>query len=166
MARTFVHPMAIVDEGAVIGKGCQIWAWSHVRAGAVIGCGTVIAERVSIGPGVRIGQFCKIQNGCDVHEGVTIEDEVFLGPGVQTTNDIMPRARGEWRDRFRPTMIRRQASVGAGAVLVCGIELGEGCMVGAGSVVTHDVEAWYMVRGNPAQRIRRVECAGRVEVGP
>jgi acetyltransferase-like isoleucine patch superfamily enzyme len=153
----FIHKTAIVDrdeDGLLdceIGDGTKIWAFSHVSRGAKIGKDCVIGEGVHIGPGVVIGDRVKIQNGAILYKGVTVEDEVFIGPRVVTTNDIYPRAVGEWGDRFRETHIKKGASVGANATIVCGVTLEEGCMVGAGSVVTKDVPRDALVYGNPAR---------------
>lgn len=163
---TFIHPTAIIDEGAVIGRGCKIWAWTHIREKAIIGDGCTIGERVSIGPYVSIGKACKIGNNADLHEGVTIEDEVFIGPGVQTTNDIRPEAKGDWLDRFRRTLIKKGASVGAGAKLLCGITLGQGCQVAMGAVVCEDVRDHWQVRNLKATHTKPVPFRGSVEVQP
>lgn len=149
------HATAIV-ETEEIGFNTKIWAFSHVSRGAKIGDNCVIGECVHIGPGVVIGDGVKIQNHALIYEGVTIEDGVFIGPGVVTTNDIFPRAKGDWSDRFRKTRIRQGASVGANATIVCGVELGKGCLIGAGSVVTGDVPPGAVAYGNPA----RVKSSG------
>lgn len=162
MSKVFVHKSAIVDrndDGAFaceIGDGTKIWAFSHVSSGAKIGKDCVIGEGVHVGPGVVIGDRVKVQNHAILYKGVTIEDEVFIGPGVVTTNDILPRAVGEWEDRFRETRIKKGASVGANATIVCGVTLNERCMVGAGSVVTKDVSADTTVVGNPARPMERL----------
>jgi len=146
--------MGSIIESDCIGDGTKIWAFSHVCENASIGKGCTVGEGVYIGPGVKIGDRCKIQNHALIYKGVEIEDEVFIGPNVVTTNDIMPRAVGEWDDRFRPTFIRKGASVGANSTIVCGVTLGENCMVAAGSVVTSDVMPSSLVKGNPARHVR------------
>jgi len=157
VSKLFIHKSAIVDrdeDGLLdceIGDGTKIWAFSHISRGAKIGKECVIGEGVHIGPGVIIGDNVKIQNGALIYKGVTIEDDVFIGPGVVTTNDIFPRSQGDWSKRFRKTLIKKGASVGANATIICGITLGETCMVGAGSVVTHDVARGSLVYGNPAR---------------
>lgn len=150
-----IHATALVETFDV-GIGTNIWGWTHVCKGAKIGMNCTIGERVYIGPNVVIGNNCKIQNHALIYEGVTIEDDVFIGPGVITTNDPMPRAVGEWKNRFQPTLIKRGASICAGAVIVCGVTIGEDAMIGAGSVVTQDIRAGWMAFGNPASHRRQM----------
>lgn len=147
----FIHPTAIVETKR-IGHNTKIWAFTHVSKGVRIGKNCVIGEGVHIGPNVVIGDNVKIQNHALIYEGVMIEDDVFIGPGVVTTNDMWPRSQSEWK--LRATRIRKGASVGANATIICGVVLGEGCMVAAGSVVTKIVPARTLVMGNPA-RVRR-----------
>jgi UDP-2-acetamido-3-amino-2,3-dideoxy-glucuronate N-acetyltransferase len=145
-----IHPMAIVEEGASVGHGTRIWHRSHVRAGSRIGSGCTIGFAVYVDTGVVIGDRCKIQNHVSVYRGVTLEDEVFVGPGATFTNDLYPRAdAAAWE--VVPTWVRRGASVGANATIVCGVEVGDRSMVGAGSVVTTDVPAHGLVTGSPAR---------------
>ena len=147
----FQHPTSIV-ETEDIGDRTKIWAFSHVCKDSKIGIDCVIGEGVYIGPGVTVGDRVKIQNHSLIYEGVTIEDDVFIGPNVVTTNDIYPRAQGDWSSRFRKTFIKKGASIGASSVIICGNTLGEKCMVGAGSVVTKNVEPKSLVYGNPAKK--------------
>jgi len=157
MSKVFVHESAIVDRdddgtfACKIGDGTKVWAFSHISRGAKIGKDCVIGEGVHVGPDVIIGDRVKVQNHAILYKGVIIGDEVFIGPNVVTTNDLFPRAVGDWEDRFKETIIKNGASVGANATLVCGVTLEEGCMVGAGSVVTKDVPRAALVYGNPAR---------------
>lgn len=155
-----IHKTAIIEDYYAIGNGTKIWAFAHICKGAVIGENCNIGEGVYIGPGVIIGDRCKIQNHCLIYKGVTIGDEVFLGPCVITTNDNFPRAVGDWSDRFKETRIEHGVSVCANSTIVCGITLGKGAMIGAGSVVTQDIKPGYIAYGNPAKHVRKIcECA-------
>ena len=155
------HESAVVEPDAVIGEGALIWHHAHVRSGANIGAGTSLGKNVYIDAGVRIGARVKIQNNVSVYHGVTISDEVFLGPSCVFTNDRYPRARAaDWQ--VVPTYVGRGASVGANATIVCGVTLGDWCVVGAGSVVTHHVAAHQLVLGNPARAAGWMCKCGRV----
>ena len=153
----YIHPTAIVETD-IIGDNTKIWAYAHICKGAIIGNNCIIGEGVYIGPSVIIGSNCKIQNHSLIYEGVEIEDEVFIGPSVITTNDIFPKAIGEWKHRFMRTLIKKGASIGANVTLVCGNIIGENAMVGAGSVVTHDIEPNDIVYGNPANTKKELAC--------
>ncbi|MHB9024338.1 MAG: acyltransferase [Armatimonadota bacterium] len=155
----FIHPLAEVESGARIGAGAKIWRFAHVRAGAVIGADTMIGNFVYVDAGVEIGSRVKIQNGVLVYSGVTIEDEVFLGPAMAFTNDLFPRSVSpDWV--LTPTRVCRGASIGANATVICGVTIGAYAMVAAGSVVTHDVAAHALVRGNPARAVGYVCACG------
>ncbi len=160
MSDYFVHETALVEEGAVIGAGTKVWHNAQVRRNAKIGKNCMIGKNAFIDKGTVIGDNCKIQNNANVYKGVTLEDNVFLGPNSTTTNDLHPRAGRKSGFKVTPTLIKKGASVGAGAVIVCGVTLGEYCMVGAGAVVTHDIEAFALVVGNPAKKIGSVNEAG------
>ena len=148
----FIHPTAEVSPGAEIGDGTRIWNQAQVREDSRIGTDCIISKNVYIDIGVRIGSRVKIQNNVNVYHGVTIEDDVFLGPSMTFTNDLFPRAfNADWE--VSETLVKRGASIGAGAVVVCGHTVGEYAMVGAGSVVTKDVPAHALVVGNPARQI-------------
>ncbi|WP_416905452.1 acyltransferase [Micromonospora echinospora] len=148
--QVFVHPSADVEEGARIGDGTKVWHLAHVRSTARIGGGCVIGRNVYVDSNVVIGDLCKVQNNVSVYQGVTLEDEVFVGPCAVFTNDFRPRAQNpDWQ--ITPTLVRRGASIGANATLVCGIEVGEYAMIAAGSVVTRDVAPYQLVAGNPAR---------------
>ncbi len=156
----FVHDTARVDRPSTIGTGTNIWHYSHVLSGSALGARCVVGQNVSIGPDVKIGNDCKIQNNVSVYKGVTLEDGVFCGPSCVFTNVRNPRAEVNRRDEFSPTMVRRGATIGANATIVCGTELGPYCMIGAGAVVTRDVPAFALVAGVPARRIGWVSHTG------
>jgi len=161
----FAHPTAVVDPGVRIGARSKIWHFSHVLAGSVIGERCVLGQNVVVGPDVRIGNGCKIQNNVSVYKGVTLEDDVFCGPSMVFTNVLNPRAFIERKDEFRPTMIRKGATIGANATIVCGHTVGEYAMVGAGAVVTRDVPAFALVVGAPARFLGWVSRSGE-RLGP
>jgi len=152
----FVHPTAVVEDGAEIGEGTKIWHFAHVRRGAKIGRYCNIGKDVYIDVGVEIGDYVKIQNGVSVYRGVKLEDYVFVGPYAVFTNDKYPRAFStDWE--IVPTLVKRGASIGANATIICGVTIGEYAMVGAGAVVTRDVPDYGLVVGNPA-RLRGFVC--------
>lgn len=156
----FVHPLAAVDEGAEIGAGTRIWHFSHVLKNSKIGADCVIGQNTSIGPNVVIGDRCKLQNNVSIYPGVTLEDGVFCGPSCVFTNVMNPRAEIERKNEFLPTLVRRGATIGANATIVCGTTLGEYCFIAAGAVVTKDVPAFAMMAGVPARRIGWVGHSG------
>ena len=147
----YVHPTAVVDPSVSIGAGTKIWHFSHILSGSEIGAGCTVGQNVMIGPDVQIGARCKIQNNVSVYRGVLLEDEVFCGPSVVFTNVLNPRAFIDRMNELRPTVVRRGASIGANATIVCGVTLGAYAMIGAGAVVTHDVPDYALVTGVPAR---------------
>lgn len=155
-----VHASVIVDDGAVIGAGSRIWHWTHVCAGARIGASCVLGQNVFIGGGAVIGDRCKIQNNVSVYDGVTLEDGVFCGPSMVFTNVMNPRAEVERKSEFRPTLVRRGATLGANCTIICGVTIGRYAMIGAGAVVTRDIPDFALVVGTPARRIGWVSHAG------
>ena len=159
-AAPFVHPSAVVDPGAHLGRGVKVWHFAHVCDGARVGEGAVLGQSVYVGPGVRIGRGCKVQNHVSVYEGVTLEDDVFVGPSVVFTNVKTPRAHVSRRSEFLPTRIGRQATIGANATIVCGTTVGPRAFVAAGAVVTRDVPAGVLVAGAPARAIGFVCACG------
>jgi UDP-2-acetamido-3-amino-2,3-dideoxy-glucuronate N-acetyltransferase len=161
MTAPHVHPTAIVDEGAVIGAETRVWHFVHVSSGARIGARCSLGQNVFVGRGVRIGDGVKIQNNVSVYEGVEVEDDVFLGPSCVFTNVNEPRAFVERKAEYRATRVRRGASVGANATIVCGHEVGEYAFVAAGAVVTRDVLPHELVAGVPARRLGWVSRVGR-----
>jgi UDP-2-acetamido-3-amino-2,3-dideoxy-glucuronate N-acetyltransferase len=165
MADTFVHPTAVVDAGAEIGAGTRVWHFCHVLPGARIGPRCVLGQNVMVGARVAVGAGCKIQNNVSLYEGVELEDEVFCGPSCVFTNVLTPRAFIERKREFRPTLVRRGATIGANATIVCGVTIGRFAFVGAGAVVTRDVPDYALVVGSPARRVGWVSRAGEV-LGP
>jgi len=161
MKEPVVHPSAVVDQGAIVGDGTLIWHDAHVRAGARIGRDCVVGKGVYVDTGAIIGDGCKIQNNVSVYQGVTLDDEVFVGPSAVFTNDRFPRAASDdWE--LVTTAVRRGASIGANATILCGHEIGSFAMVAAGAVVTDDVADHELVAGNPARRLGWVCDCGRV----
>jgi UDP-2-acetamido-3-amino-2,3-dideoxy-glucuronate N-acetyltransferase len=151
----FVHPTAVVDEGAQLGENTKIWHFCHIYPKAVIGRNTILGQNVMVANGVTIGDFCKIQNNVSIYEGVTLEDYVFCGPSMVFTNVdtprcLFPRCTSE---NYITTLVKRGASIGANATIVCGVTLHEGAFVAAGAVVTKDVPPYAMVAGVPARII-------------
>jgi UDP-2-acetamido-3-amino-2,3-dideoxy-glucuronate N-acetyltransferase len=152
----FVHESSYVDEGAEIGAGTKIWHFCHIMSGAKIGRKCSIGQNVNIGSRALIGNGVKIQNNVSVYDDVIIEDDVFCGPSCVFTNVINPRAFIERKHEYRKTVVKKGASIGANATIVCGVTIGEYALVGAGSVVTRDVPAHALVYGNPARVRGRV----------
>lgn len=153
MPNIFIHPSAHVDGSAKIGNGTKIWINSQVRENSVIGQNCNIGKDTYIDSKVIIGSGCKIQNGVSVYRGVVLQDDVFIGPNVTFTNDFYPRAFSGDNWEVLPTLIKRGASIGANATVICGCTLGEYCMVGAGSVVTKNIPPYALAAGNPAHII-------------
>lgn len=147
----FIHPLAVVDNNASIGFGTRVWQWSHIMEGVVIGDNCNIGEGVFIESGVKLGNNVKVKNNVAIYSGVMCEDDVFLGPNCVFTNVINPRSFIERKKEFKETIIRRGATIGANATIVCGNSIGEFAMVGAGSVVTKNVDPFTLVVGNPAR---------------
>jgi UDP-2-acetamido-3-amino-2,3-dideoxy-glucuronate N-acetyltransferase len=148
-----VHPSAIVDAGAVLGPGTRVWHFSHVCGGARIGAGCSLGQNVFVGNDVVIGNGVKIQNNVSVYDAVTLEDEVFCGPSMVFTNVYNPRAGIVRKDQYRRTVVKRGASIGANATIVCGVTVGRFAFVGAGAVVKRSVPDFAMMAGVPARQI-------------
>jgi len=164
-AAPIVHPSAIIAADAEIGAGSKIWQFCHVMAKARLGARCVLGQNVMVGPGVVIGDGCKLQNNVSIYTGVTLEDEVFCGPSCVFTNVLTPRAFIERKSEFLPTLVRRGATIGANATIICGVTIGCYAMVGAGAVVTRDVKDFALVIGNPARHKGWVSRTGEV-LGP
>ena len=150
---SFIHESAYVDDGAQIGAGTKIWHFCHIMPGAVIGERSSLGQNVVVMSGTRIGDNCKIQNNVSIYEGVELEDDVFCGPSMVFTNVINPRSHVSRKHEYRRTLVKRGATIGANATIVCGVTLGEYAFVGAGAVVTSDVLAYALMLGVPARRV-------------
>jgi UDP-2-acetamido-3-amino-2,3-dideoxy-glucuronate N-acetyltransferase len=148
----FIHESAYVDDPCEIGAKTKIWHFSHVQSGAVIGTNCVLGQNVNVGNNVKIGNNVRIQNNVSVYTGVELEDDVFLGPSCVLTNVTNPRSQVNRRELYEKTLIKRGASVGANATIVCGITLGAYCFIAAGSVVTKDVPNYALIMGNPGKQ--------------
>jgi len=160
----FAHPTAIIDRGAEIGPGTRIWHWVHIGPTAEIGANCSLGQNVYVGQ-AKIGNNVKIQNNVSVFDAVVLEDDVFCGPSMVFTNVINPRSHIVRKHEYKPTLVKRGATIGANAVLVCGIEIGSYAMVGAGAVVTRDVPDYALVMGNPARRMGwTCRCGVRLEI--
>ena len=148
----FVHDTAIVDEGCSIGEGTKIWHFSHIMTGAVIGNNCNLGQNVVVSPKVILGNNVRVQNNVSIYEGVICEDDVFLGPSMVLTNVINPRSAVSRKNEFKTTLIKKGASIGANATIVCGNTIGEYAFIGAGAVVTKDVAAFALIVGNPGRQ--------------
>ena len=148
----FAHSSAIVDEGCQVGDGTKIWHFSHVMPGCVIGNNCNIGQNVVVSPKVTLGNNVRVQNNVSIYEGVICEDDVFLGPSMVFTNVINPRSAVSRKHEYLQTLVRKGASIGANATIVCGNEIGEYAFIGAGAVVTKPVPAYALVIGNPARQ--------------
>jgi len=157
----FAHETAVIDENCIIGDGTKIWHFSHIMSGCVIGEQCNIGQNVVISPMVVLGRNVKIQNNVSVYTGVICEDDVFLGPSMVFTNVINPRSHVNRKNEYAQTIVRRGASIGANATIVCGNEIGEYALVGAGAVITKEVKPFALVIGNPAKQTGWVSRNGQ-----
>lgn len=148
----FIHHTAIADEGCIIGSGTRIWHFSHIMPGAVIGKDCILGQNVFVAGKVIIGDGVKVQNNVSLYEGVICEDNVFIGPSAVFTNVINPRSAVERKKEYKSTIIRKGATIGANATVICGNEIGAFAFIGAGAVVTKPVPAYALVTGNPARQ--------------
>jgi UDP-2-acetamido-3-amino-2,3-dideoxy-glucuronate N-acetyltransferase len=154
------HPTAVIDEGAMIGEGTVVWHFSHIMSGAVVGKNCNIGQNVVVSPRAVLGNNVKVQNNVSVYTGVVCEDDVFLGPSCVFTNVINPRSFISRKAEFKPTRVKKGASIGANATIICGITIGEYAMIGAGSVVTKDVPEYALIVGNPGRQVGWVDKEG------
>jgi len=153
MNKYFAHETAVIDEGCRIGNNTKIWHFSHIMPDCIIGENCNIGQNVVISPKVILGKNVKVQNNVSIYTGVICEDDVFLGPSMVFTNVINPRSHVNRKEEFRQTIVRKGASIGANATIVCGNEIGEYAMIGAGAVITKAVKPYALVAGNPAKQM-------------
>ena len=158
----YIHGTAEIDANVEIGNGSKIWHFCHFLSGTKLGENCVVGQNVMIGPDVHIGDNCKIQNNVSLYKGITIERDVFIGPSAVFTNVQTPRAFIERKTEFKETLIMQGVSIGANATILCGIILGQFCLIGAGAVVTKNVKAHALMTGNPARQVGWVSVAGCV----
>ena len=158
----FVHESSYIDNNVKIGDNTKIWHFSHVQTGAIIGENCSIGQNVNIGNNVKIGNYVKIQNNVSIYEGVELEDYVFCGPSMVFTNIKVPRSEFPQKGskHYTKTLVKRSASIGANATIVCGVTIGEYAMIGSGAVVTKDVPAYALVVGNPGRIVGKVDKKG------
>jgi UDP-2-acetamido-3-amino-2,3-dideoxy-glucuronate N-acetyltransferase len=152
MTQYFAHSTAVIDEGCEIGKGTKIWHFSHIMTGCNIGENCNLGQNVVISPSVILGNNVKVQNNVSIYTGVICEDDVFLGPSMVFTNVINPRSAIQRKNEYKPTLVKKGASIGANATIVCGITIGEYAFIGAGAVVTKNIKPYSLVIGNPARQ--------------
>jgi UDP-2-acetamido-3-amino-2,3-dideoxy-glucuronate N-acetyltransferase len=148
----FAHPSAIIDDNCIIGEGTKIWHFSHIMPGAVIGNNCNLGQNVVVSPKVVLGNNVRVQNNVSIYEGVICEDDVFLGPSMVLTNVINPRSAVSRKNEFKTTLIKKGASIGANATIICGNTIGSYAFIGAGSVVTKDVPDFALIVGNPGRQ--------------
>jgi len=158
----FIHKSSFIDEDVIIGKGTKIWHFSHIQSGVNIGDNCAIGQNVNIGNNVKIGNSVKIQNNVSVYEGVELEDYVFCGPSMVFTNIKLPRSEFPQRgtEFYSKTLVKKSASIGANATIVCGVTIGEYAMIGSGAVVTKDVPPYALITGNPGKIVGKVDKKG------
>jgi len=149
----FAHETAVIDDGCKIGSGTRIWHFTHIMTGAIIGENCNLGQNVVVSPEVVLGRNVKVQNNVSIYTGVICEDDVFLGPSMVFTNITNPRSAVIRKEKYERTLVKRGASIGANATIICGNEIGEFAFIGAGSVVTKNVKAYSLVIGNPARHI-------------
>ena len=153
MGKYFAHKSAFIDKGSEIGEGTKIWHFSHIMEASKIGKNCNIGQNVVISPGVIIGNNVKVQNNVSIYTGVICEDDVFLGPSMVFTNILNPRSAVVRRDQYIKTVVKKGVTIGANATIICGRELGQYCLIGAGAVVTKDILPYALIVGNPSKQI-------------
>ena len=160
--KIFIHDSAFVDDNVSIGEGTKVWHFTHIQSGSILGKNCVLGQNVNIANNVKIGNYVKIQNNVSVYEGVELEDYVFCGPSMVFTNVKIPRSEFPQRGSayYKKTLVRKSASIGANATIICGVTIGKYSLVGSGAVVTKDVPDYTLVLGNPARIICKVDKYG------
>jgi len=158
----FIHESSFVDENVQIGKGTKIWHFSHIQSGGVIGVGCILGQNVNVGNNVKMGNYCKIQNNVSIYEGVELEDYVFCGPSMVFTNIRLPRSEFPQggSEFYEKTLVKKSASIGANATIICGVTIGRYALIGSGAVVTKDVPDFSLVVGNPGKVIGLIDKKG------
>ncbi len=156
----FIHPTAVIDDNVTIGEDTRVWHFAHLVSGCRVGSRCSIGQNVVVMSTAVVGDGCRIQNNVSVYDGVTLESDVFVGPSAVFTNVINPRAFISRKSEYQPTLVRHGASIGANATIVCGHEIGEFALIGAGSVVTRDVPPYALMMGNPARQSGWVSRTG------
>lgn len=152
MQNFFSHPTACIDDGSMIGAGTKVWHFCHIFSGAIIGTNCNLGQNVVVSNGVILGNNVKVQNNVSIYTGVTCEDDVFLGPSCVFTNVINPRSAIPRRDQYQKTLVKKGATIGANATILCGLTIGEFAFIGAGAVVTKDVPPYALITGNPGRQ--------------
>ena len=160
MSNIDAHSSAIVDKGATIGSGTRIWHWVHICGGATIGKNCSFGQNTFVGNNATVGNNCKIQNNVSIFDAVTLEDDVFCGPSMVFTNVYNPRSKINRKNEYRETLVKKGATIGANATIICGVTLGKSCFIAAGAVVTKNVEPFALMAGVPAKRIGWVNKKG------
>lgn len=160
MQPAYVHPSAVIDDGAVIGPGSKIWHFCHLMPGAVVGSRCQLGMNVFVDNNVKLGNGVKIQNNVSLYNGVILEDDVFVGPSAVFTNVINPRSFIERKDEFKPTLVKEGATIGANATILCGVTIGRYAFIGAGAVVAASVPDFALMVGNPARQMGWVDEKG------
>ena len=152
MTEFFAHPTAVIDNDCSIGAGTKIWHFSHVMSNCIIGENCNLGQNVVVSPFVTLGNNVKVQNNVSIYTGVVCEEDVFLGPSMVFTNVINPRSAVQRKSEYKPTIVKKGATIGANATIVCGITIGEYAFIGAGAVVTKNIKSYALVIGNPARQ--------------
>ncbi len=148
--QTYIHTTAVVDEGAIIGDGTKVWHFSHIMSNAIIGSNCVLGQNVFVASTVVLGNNVKVQNNVSLYDGVVCQDDVFIGPSAVFTNVINPRSAVIRKEEYKPTLIKKGATIGANATIICGNTIGEYAFIGAGAVITKNIPPYALVTGNPA----------------